>query len=688
MEQNKVSNLMTDILKKYQSYSLFMLRSKLKISRKYVAFHHIYHLLQTLTLIFRPEDHLKLPWNYSSLSIVWIGLSIVARTDYLSAYLGFSHNWIISYFIICSYLITKIILICKVEFKEFLAVLPSEKVGGVLCRKYIVYLHTYCSMILFSLQPMSILQVLLNMPDAIGGMVSNELANFVCYISLVIYLIIYLEDAIFLQKINWCVYKNYEIVSSTAYIITYRVLFVALNLSISHINFSTDSLAYSLMLVIIGAFQAYLIGFKLPYGCIYRNIMVGSEGILLLWGGVVLLITDMSGYKSQNSHFSTLLYYIPIGFLIFIYKELIQYLYNYLLNTKTFLNSTQLFHTFLALKNQKQKADLKLKFRDLRNMMHAAIINDHNNCTYLLWLTYMMILKGKFISTKVLISRLVKFKNTWLRINIEEARETYYISIQTTTSERTAFEYMLYISYYHKLLDADKRSTYYAINLYNDLLLPHQDSRILSRDMKYFYESNSHTRGLYNYMLTVFNKNPVIYEMYAGYLDVIENSPDAKEELSKAHKYKQEILRKEDSRDMDSFYMNSKNLILVVSAEPKIIGTIIDVKNSGEFGYKESELEGENLSLILPHVIYSSYIKQIQGMYDVWNTDYSIEEIEESFIWRHGGHLIPVIMRNHLINLKNGDLAAILAIKHQTQSKDISILDYEGKFMLCYVRLI
>ena len=82
---------------------------------------------------------------------------------------------------------------------------------------------------------------------------------------------------------------------------------------------------------------------------------------------------------------------------------------------------------FLALKSQKQKANLKLKFSDLLNMMHVAIVNDHNSYMYLIWLTYMMTLNGKFISTKLLISRVVKFKNTWLRIHIEEARENYYI---------------------------------------------------------------------------------------------------------------------------------------------------------------------------------------------------------------------------------------------------------------------
>jgi hypothetical protein len=684
MEHHQAVSLLTGCIKRYRHYCLFILRTKQKLKPKLLAILHIFHFLQILTLIFRPEEPLGLHWNYSCLNTLWIGLSIVTRQDYLASYIGFTHSWIISYLIIWSYLATKGMIMYRVEAKEFLVTLSSDRFGANWVRKYAVNLHKYSNTVLFNFQSMSILQSLINMPAAILGNIDGSVATFIASVHILLFLIIYIEDAVFLQKLNWISYKHHEITSSNSYILLYRVLFVILNFTIYYIDFSKNSLVYSIILLFIGAYQSYLFAFKLPYGCLYRNIMKGGEGLLLLWGGFVLILTEMFGYTEQDSYFSTLLYFIPIGLLIFIYKEFIQYRYRYLINTKTFLNSTQVFHIFIALNATPLKDILNFTRREFKHLIKVAIVYEPKNTIYLLWLAYMMSLNRKYTAVKVLISILIKKKNRYLSIYIDQLRENYYVSIQSTGTERKEFEYILYISYYSKLLKADRQASNYLINLYGDLLAPHQDSRTLSKDMSYFHNSIIHTRDLYTYILSLFNKNSSIYDMYAGYLDVIEYSPEEKEKLQRLQKFNSETLRK---GDMENIYFDSRSLVLIVSAETKSIGNILDVKNAAEFGFKDFELEGEHVSVIFPGGIYASYLTQIRAVCDVWNKETGLLNSEECYMVMHGGYLIPVLARNNLINLHSGKLAVILAIQHR-EFADIAILDEEGKSIQFYVMFI
>jgi hypothetical protein len=75
-------------------------------------------------------------------------------------------------------------------------------------------------------------------------------------------------------------------------------------------------------------------------------------------------------------------------------------------------------------------------------------------------------------------------------------------------------------------------------------------------------------------MISLFDKSPDMYEMYSSFLDVIENSTDARGELMKARKNKHEILRKEEAKEMEIIYFYNKNLILIISAESKTLGNV------------------------------------------------------------------------------------------------------------------
>jgi hypothetical protein len=662
-----------------------MLRSKFRKSSRFLAFLHIYQLLQILTLIFRPEEHLGLAWNYSSLSMLWTGLSIIARLDYLAIYLGFAHVWIIFCVIICIYVITKALLLYKVEFQEFVAIFPNEGLGGKFLRKYILYLHILSNLALFSFLPMSTLQALMNIPSAIEGQADRLVVGLLYITALSLYLLIYLEDSLFLQKLSWINYERHEIVASNKHILFHRITFLAANLSVVYSNFEKNALVYSLILFIIGLYQAYLFAFKLPFGALYRNIFKGIEGVLLIWAGFVLFISDMNGYTDQESYFPTLIYFIPIVFIIYIYKEFISWRYNKLIRTKIFLNSTQVFHILLDEIDETKKTILNFSDQELNNLIRCGIVREPENLIYSLWLVYLMTLKEKFITVKLLISELTQKKKLLLNIYIAQSVQDFNIYIRSTPSEQKPFEYLLYITNFHELLKSDRKATYYTINLYNDLLAPQQDSMTLSIDMTHFYKSILDARQLYSYMARVFDRHPSIFEMHAGYLEAIENSTEAVEEYRRAHTYKQEMLRKQEANEIENIYFSPESLVLIISAEKGNIGTIIDVKNAAEFGYEEFQLEGENVNKILPPVIYSSFISQLRSIHDLWNPEARFDKSEESYICNQEGYLITVMVRNSLINMNNGELAVILAIKHRSCEQDIAILDEEGRYILCYV---
>lgn len=662
-----------------------MLRSKLRKSSRFLAFLHIYQLLQILTLIFRPEEYLGLPWNYSSISMIWTGLSIIARLDYLAMYLGFAHVWIIFCVIISIYVITKALIIYKVEFQEFVAIFPNEGLGGNFIRKYIICLHILSNHALFNLLPTSTLQALINLPSAIEGQADRLVVGLLSITALSSYLLIYLEDSLFLQKLSWINYERHEIVASNKHVLFYRITFLALNLSVFYTNFDKNTLVYSLILFIIGLYQAYLFAFKLPYGALFRNIFKGIEGVLLLWAGFVLVISDLNGYTDQGSYFPTIIYFIPIVFILYIYKEFISWRYNKLIRTETFLNSTQVFHILLDEIDETKKRVLNFTDEELNNLIRCGIAREPENMLYSIWLVYLMTLKEKFTTVKLLISDLTQRKTILLNIYIAQAIQDFNIYIESAPSEQKPFEYLLYITNFHKLLKSDRKATNYAINLYNDLLAPQQDSMTLTIDMTHLYKSILDARELYDYMVRVFDRYPIIFEMHAGYLEAIENSPEASEEYRRAQTYKQEMLRKQEANEIENIYFNPESLVLIISAEEGNIGTIIDVKNAAEFGYEELQLEGENVSKILPPIIYSSFISQLRSIHDVWNSEARFDRSEECYICNQEGFLITVMIRNSLINMNNGKLAVILAIKHRTCEQDIAILDEEGRFMLCYV---
>jgi hypothetical protein len=689
MKHQISSKLSSKIHSRYKKYCLFTIRSKLRKTPKFLAFFHIFNLLQVLTLIFRPEEELGLPWNYSSLSSFWIGLSIITRPDYLAIYFGYSYSWIIFSVIMWSYLVTKVMIFYRVRRKEFVANLPGDAFGSSWVRRYVVYIHKYTNSVLFYILPISILQSLMSISKSLEDNFDRITTQIVSSILLCIYLLIYLEDSLFLQKLSWVSYEKCEIVASAGYVVIYRCLILAVNISIFALSFSDNLLAYTIVMLSIGAYQSYLFAFKLPYGDINRNILTGFEGLLILWGGLVLFVTEMCRYTKQDSYFSILIYFIPIGFILYIYKEFISFRYNKLINISTFLNSTQVFHKLIKYSLEIKQSGSSINLKRSHNLIRTAILYEPNNPVYyLLQLSYITILNNNPLDTKVLLSQLAELTNPWLDVYIDQAREDHSISIQFIVPERKANEYILYTSYYHKLLKADKLSTTYLLKLYDIFLNSKQDSRILSRDMAYLHASILQTKQIYNDIISLFVKCPVVYEMYGSFLDVIENSSEADLELLKAYKYKQEIMRREETKETKIIYFDTENLVILFSAELETLGTIIDVKNSAGFGYKESELKGENLSIIFPPCIYSSYIADINRVYDIWNSDTRIQKFEESYILRNRCFLSPVMVWSNVVNLKNGELAIILAIKHHKDRQDIAILDDEGIHIICYVRVI
>lgn len=685
MEIEQSLNIISRYFQKYRYYCLLMLRSKLRIHPKLINFLHIFHLVQLLTLIFKFDEHSSLPWNYSVLSTLWTSIGIATRLDYLGLYFNFIHIWAVFSSIIWIYLISKVLIIYKVECNEFTASIPKDGFTNSLIAKHVMKLHTYSSDFLFTFQPVSTLQAFLGMPAALNGTWNGELIIVISILNLILYLLIYMEDTAFLQKISWVSYKKYEVILSTRYVFMHRILNVALNLSIVYIDYDKDGVVYSAALVIIGVSQGYLFAFKQPYAWMQRNCLIGVEGVIIGWAGVVLYLTEFYGYIDQDSYFSTLLYFIPLGFLLYIYKELIFYIHKKLIQNKEFKSMVQVFHIFQLHIIKSDSISLHYEFNELRQLIQSAMRNDPANLTYLLWLVYIMTLQEKYIPVKVLISQLENKNNFWLKIYLEQAREDYYITIQSIISEREAFEYILYISYYHKLLQTDRRSTNLLINLYEDLLSRQQKSKTLSRDMTIFHKSILDTRDLYHYMISVFDRSTNMYEMYASYLDAIENSPDAKEEIQKANKYKQEILRKNEAKEMEIFYFDSRNLVLLLSTELKSLGNIMNVQHLSEFGYKEIDLESENVSVIFPPIILESYLLQLRLIHDIWKTDSCLHRSEQCYVYKDD-YLAPAIVRNNVINLKNGELAVILAVKLKTKRQEIAILDEEGRFILSYVR--
>lgn len=687
MDLKTSQNILTRCIEKYKYYCLFMLRSKVRSRSKSQAFFHIFHLIQLLTLIFMPNEAQNLPWNYSSLKTLWIGLSIVTRPDYLALYFDFIHVWGIYASIICVYLLTKLYILFKIQYNEIHATLPEGTYSANLIQKYSVNLHKYSSHILFLILPMSTLQAFLGMKEALNGEMDSSSASLISTLNLIIYLLIYLEDALFLQKLSWVSYMYHEVISSATYVLIHRVLFVAANFWAVFMKYDSEPIVYGIVLMGIGGYQAYIYAVKQPYGAIYRNVFIGTEGLMLFWAGFVLLLAYLVGYTSQISYFATLIYFLPIVFLIYIYKELIYYLFNRFLNTKTFLSSAQIFHVFLAESVPSQKSNLNFSNEELKHLIKSGMIDEPDNLMYSIWLIYLLTLNEKLVPVKVLISELIRHKNIRYSIYILQAREDFYDAMQLILTEREAFEYILYISNYSQLLEADRKSTSYLINLYNDLLSPQQDSRVLSRDIHYFHSSILQTRHLYSYMISVFNKSPNMYEMYSGFLEVIENSPDARGELIKARKNKQEIFRKEEAKEMEIIYFDNRNLILIISAEIKTLGNIIDVKNSDAFGYKAIDLENENVRGIFPTGIYESYEGKLREIHNIWNVESSLELFEQCYIVVDG-YLSHVFIRNNVINLTDGHLAVILALKLKANQQEIAILDDEGIYIQYFVTYI
>lgn len=686
MELLHTPSLFSRFTTQHRCYCLFMLKSKLRFTPKFQTFFHIFHILQVLTLIFRPEENYNLPWNYSSLSSFWTAISFATRIDYLALYFNFLHVWVVFLVIMLGYLFTKILLISKVEFIELTPILPNHALGSNLLRKYILEYHIYSSHFLFSIQPMSTLHAFLSMPIALQDEIESTTTIAITSINLLIYLLLYLEDTIFLQKLSWVSYDYTEVIASASFVMTFRLMFVVVNFVVAYTQFDENYLVYTIVLVIIGYYQLYVFARKLPYGSITRNFFKGIEGLVLFWGGFAMLLAKLNGYVERDSYYGTLIFFVPIGFMIYLYKEYIHYRYNILLHTRLFLTPTQVFHILLAQSNPTLKVDIDFSYDELRYLIETGNMLEPKNLMYSIWLVYYMTLQEKIMPAKVLISQLMKHKSIKYSIYIDQAREDYYESLNQIEFEREALEYIFYISKFQELVEADKRSADYLLNLYNDLLSLHRDSRSLSRDMTHFYKSVQHTKNLYNYMISVFGKSPNMYEMYAGFLDVIENSHDAKDELMKAKKYREEIMKKEEAKEMEIIFFDNRNLILIISAESNNLGTILSFNNPPEFGFKESELEGEPISVIFPNMIISSYLNQLHSIHNIWS-DSNLQVSEQCHILKDG-YILPVIIRNNLINLSSGELAVILAIKPKAHSHELAILDEEGKYIVCYVRFM
>jgi hypothetical protein len=674
----------------YKDYSLLLLSTRLRFKPKISYLIQILQAAQLLTLIIPPENSKELPWNYSHFSFIWEWVSISVRINYLFSYMGMNYiNELSVLLLIISEYLCKFTLLYKI-YKLRNYDLATHNLTPKLQRDYLIYLEQYSRYFLFELGYIPFLINILNFNLHFTSAESHTLT--IMLLLLAVFMILCIEDSLFLQSVSWHHSPTSEFISDSRYILRKRVAYLVVLIISQFVNFKGEWYIYSAVFIIVGWYVAYKFGMQQPYGDRIMNCIEVCKGMMIFWGGIVMTLCVMNRYESEDIT-GTLVYLLVMPFIMYLSFHAARSRYEKLITSEEDLCQNQLFHILLVktLKISKHEREagamLPIPAELETRIKYFSEVNQEEPF-FVLWLVYFFQAMNYKISIKILISTLEYHLSsnlvfTYVNLLKNDLREL----VINDPDENEAFNYICFTQNIAELLQLDEITCQSSQSFYRGLLANSPDSKSLSKLILKMTQNITTTENYYEYILSNFNRNPLPLYYYSGFLDIIKSSLKHKEvDFLAANSFDE--LKKRSNLDNDLKFFENDSCKMIVNLEQKNRGQILWITNANIYGYNDTFLTGTEFRQMIPEPVRKMHDAFFLKLFDIWSTHSVLTKNVDVFVLDKEGFIVASIYKARMTNLESGKLVVLAGLKPDKDGIEIAFLDQEGRYLLNLVRYI
>lgn len=648
-------------------------RESLKLNKKLCIGIQLFSCLQVLSLIFSPNLSNSLPWNYSSLDIIWTILALLTRPNQIVEYLNIS------------ILVLIIIPICYLfmvimYFTIFLHIKKRMNIGENITTvgsNYILIIKTE-SLLRYLLLDAGYLSVLMLHRYLFEWILETDqdfqyAIVLFCFITF-LYLPLIYTKGYYLMALKWNT-QAYNTMSHPQPYFYYKIAYMVLVYSTVAVKFQTQPTEYAIVFMICGGYLIVLFAYIQPYVQFIVNFIQCIKGVALFLAGLVMFIFSISGNSDQNSYAATLAFFITLPFLSYFIKELMVRRRNYVFNKQDLFSNT--YESFIKIQEHRIMQYKKLHDNEnfLTNVLEIQKVH-RNNFYVSIWLLYYLLDAQNWGGICLFLS---KIRRVTLSIQqksfVQEFKEDYYKTVKLSHDYAEAIDFLSYRKKMNALSDSDKTCCYTLLKIYEHFSAQ-RDIQKLSEFIVTFIRVYRDTKDVYSSMIKAYPKALELLQLYVGFLEIIENSEDKTNTISTLKELNSEA--KTWARDGSSM-LHTNSLSLLVSLEKRSLGIVKWVHNATLFEYGNDQLIGESYLNLFPYELRSylySIHKHRKNYFYLDDLFYSTKSL---YILSNNHFLQMVNIQFRIANMQDNSLCGVVSLSKSTKGTEIALLSDDGR---------
>lgn len=606
----KFTTTYTQVLQTIGKYLLHVNLNERPFSKKAVLILKAISSLQILTLLVPMGSAYGLPWNYSNMQWMWIAMHGVVRPDSVGTILFQSQIPILSFF--GSFCILYFALLAIFVLKIRTLVNSEESFNGKgnssSSDQSIAKFQQSLRIVVGDLLQIPILSHSISSLTHLNKTYADEveISNYFCLIILIFIPILILHHYCFV-RIRWN--DGYNSISSP-FMRAWESLYISgLCVICASIDYNKQPLLYSLLLM--GFSCLYMISFcsRRPYFKSQLNYICLAQGVMVLYCGIILCLSQLYSLNDQNQSFATLVFFLPLSPILYLSKYYLQHL-DEKSSEVTLIKKAYDLEFFL-------KQDVKMRLNDSDEVVENGLIIDHikkamklfkDDTIVTIWILNFYIITDKRVLAKALLALLMKFQDNLLYVSHVYYTRHYVMNwLCQFPEEQVAYSFIKYKERLEEMLKKDEVTCRVCFSLYEELGRKQPNFRKLERLAVSLAKKMKDCKLTYKKVIGAHGNYPTLIEWFAGYLENIENNPKHKAYTRKAYEARDERDRINRSKNEDFSYLDMENTLLIVSLEHSNYGIITWGHNTENLGYSKLELIDGKISQLLEKSLEGSF---------------------------------------------------------------------------------
>lgn len=267
---------------------------------------------------------------------------------------------------------------------------------------------------------------------------------------------------------------------------------------------------------------------------------------------------------------------------------------------------------------------------------------------------------------------------TFLIFRMRKIAEKTLVDGSASVLAYMAYQKHLNLAQYYDVISSEAR-----LKFWEALLEPNPDLVHLHAIGADINQSTENARKHYQEMMKLHNSSPNELRLYASFLADVENDPEKAnvfairaDEIERTRAKTQSHFQVRSRGGMDIDVFDDRNSVIIISGQPKNIGTILQINAAGckVFGYSQSEVVGKNISSLLPNP-FSQLHDQFLHSYISTGKGSVINNTRMLFGLRKSGHIFPIQLHVRQVSGEVNSAAFLGALKElQTDDEYIFVI--------------